>query len=338
MLLVDLWSEVLGRRVGIDDSLTALGVTPAQRARLLARVEQALGRAVPDEAWDPPGTIAALAAVMARLGMPLEEGEAPPPASPPRPRVFARHTDGRRPPFIFLHGDINGAGYYCLNLAAQLGTDRPFYGLGAHGLHGVPIPATIEAMAEDQLVTLRSIQPKGPYRLGGHCNGGLVAFEMARRLEAAGETVALLVMIATDVRSTAGPRVPDRSASYILRYYWSRLRRLGRRLPDAAPVAPPVDPRSPGARAVAERRRAQSERFAAYKDVLRTYVPGSYGGAVLLLWPKGDEQRHAGDRTHGWAAVAPKLTVTSIPGGHLSCVTTHVDAVAAALRRALARS
>jgi thioesterase domain-containing protein len=334
---VDLWAEVLGRRVGIDDSLTALGVTPAQRARLLARVAQELGRAVPEEAWDPPGTIAALAAVMVRLGMPAETSEAPAPSSP-RPRVFARHTDGRRPPFIFLHGDINGAGYYCLNLAAQLGTDQPFYALGAHGLHGVPIPASIEAMADDQLVTLRSIQPSGPYRLGGHCNGGLVAFEMARRLEAAGEKVTLLVMIATDVRSTAGPRVPDRSASYLLRYYWTRLRRRRRRAPHPPPVAPPVDPESPGARAVAERRRAQSERFGAYKEILQAYVPGSYGGPVLLLWPRGDEQRHAGDRTHGWAAVAPRLTVKSIPGGHLSCVTTHVDAVAAALRRALARA
>jgi thioesterase domain-containing protein len=338
VLLVDLWSEVLGRRVGIDDSLAKLGVTAAQRARLLARVEQALGRVVPDEAWDPPGTIAALAAVMVRLGMPVEADRVPLPVSPARPRVFARHTDGRRPPFIFLHGDINGAGYYCLNLAAQLGTDQPFYALGAHGLHGVPIPATIEAMAEDQLVTLRSIQPRGPYRLGGHCNGGLVAFEMARRLEAAGETVALVVMIATDVRSTAGQPVPDRSPSYLLRYYWTRLQRLGRGLPDAAPVPPAPDPDSPGARAVAERRRAQSARFAAYKEVLRAYVPGPYGGPVLLLWPRGDEQRHAGDRTHGWAAVTSRITVKSIPGGHLSCVTTHVDAVAAALRRALARA
>lgn len=338
MLLVDLWTEVLGRRVGIDDSLAQLGVTPAQRARLLARVEQALGRAVPDDAWDPPGTIAALAAVMVRLGMPVQASGPPLPASPGRPRVFARHTDGRRPPFIFLHGDINGAGYYCLNLAAELGADQPFYALGAHGLHGVPIPATIEAMAEDQLVSLRAVQPRGPYRLGGHCNGGLVAFEMARRLEAEGEQVAMLVMIATDVRSTAGPPLPDRSPSYLLRYYWTRLRRLGRGLPDPAPAPPPVDPDSPGARAVAERRRAQSERFAAYKEVLKNFVPGPYASPVLLLWPRGDEQRHPGDRTHGWGAVASRITVKSIPGGHLSCVTTHVDAVAAALRQALARS
>lgn len=338
MLLVDLWTEVLGRRVGINESLAQLGVTPAQRAHLLARVEQALGRAVPTDSWDPPGTIAALAAVMVRLGMPAEAGAPTLPTSPARPRVFARHTDGPRPPFIFLHGDINGAGYYCLNLAEELGADQPFYALGAHGLHGVPIPASIEAMAQDQLVTLRSIQPRGPYRLGGHCNGGLVAFEMARRLEAAGEKVAFLVMIATDVRSTAGPPAPDRSPSYLLRYYWTRLRRLGRRLPEPAPAAPPADPDSPGARALAERRRAQSERFAAYKEVLRAYVPGSYGGPVLLLWPRGDEQRHAGDRTHGWGAVASRMTVKNIPGGHLSCVTTHVDAVAAALRRALARS
>jgi len=333
VLLSDLWSEVLGRRVGIDDSLADLGVTPAQRARILAAVKRSLGRAVPVEEWDPPGTISALAAVLMRLGVPVEADAQRPRATPaarPRARVFVRHADGARPPLLFLHGDFNGAGFYCLNLAAELGPTQPFYALGPHGVHGDAIPGTIEEMAEDQLATLRDIQPSGPYRLGGHCNGGLVAYEMARRLEAQGESVSLLMMIATDVRSAAGP--PERSWSYRMRYYWSRLRRPR----DVAPPPPePSELESPGLRAVADRQRVQAERFVAYSRALTTYVPGPFGGRVVLLWPEGEEKRHGSDRTQGWGTVTTRLTVETIPGKHLSCVTTHVRPLAAALRRAL---
>jgi thioesterase domain-containing protein len=332
VLLVDLWSEVLGRCVGIDDPLAELGATPDQRARLLVRIEQDLGCVIPADEWDPPGTIAALSAVMVRLGVPAEDGFPllPPTGPTPRPRAFVRHADGTRPPLIFLHGDLNGGGFYCLNLAAKLGASQPFYALGPHGPHGVPIPDSIEAIAEDQLVTLRAMQPRGPYRLAGHCNGGVVAFEMARRLEAQGEKVAILVMIATDVRSTATP-LSERSWSHRLRYYWSRLRPAR----EATPASALPEPGSPGARAVAERRRLQAERFAAYAKLLWAYRPGPFDGRVVLLWPRDDEQRHPGDKTQGWGKVAPRLTVQSVPGEHLSCVTTHVSAVVSALRQAL---
>lgn len=42
------------------------------------------------------------------------------------------------------------------------------------------------------------IQPKGPYRLGGICLGGLVSFEMAQQLKAEGQEVSLLLLIDTD--------------------------------------------------------------------------------------------------------------------------------------------
>jgi thioesterase domain-containing protein len=47
-------------------------------------------------------------------------------------------------------------------------------------------------MASRNIKTMRTMQPTGPYRIGGYCLGGVVAFEMARQLEAQGETVALV--------------------------------------------------------------------------------------------------------------------------------------------------
>ncbi len=50
-------------------------------------------------------------------------------------------------------------------------------------------------MAALKLQELRKIQPEGPYLLGGYCNGALVAFEMARQIEAAGGSVPVVVML-----------------------------------------------------------------------------------------------------------------------------------------------
>ncbi len=81
-------------------------------------------------------------------------------------------------------------------LARHLGADQPFYGLQPRGLDGRGLLQTrVERMARHYLRAVRSVQPTGPYFLGGRCLGGLVAFEMARRLVADGQRVALLVIL-----------------------------------------------------------------------------------------------------------------------------------------------
>jgi thioesterase domain-containing protein len=64
---------------------------------------------------------------------------------------------------------------------------------------------TIEEMAEAYLVELRSVQKEGPYVLAGYSAGGVVAFEMAHRLVAAGESVRAVVLFETD----PGPPEPE---------------------------------------------------------------------------------------------------------------------------------
>src|SRR5207245_2259140 len=84
------------------------------------------------------------------------------------------------------------------SLARHLGPDQPFYALQARGLDGKQAGlARVEAMAAHYLEEIRSLQPEGAYALGGFCFGGVVAFEMARRLHAQGQTVALLALIDT---------------------------------------------------------------------------------------------------------------------------------------------
>ena len=64
------------------------------------------------------------------------------------------------------------------------------------GGHEAPLES-VEAMAERYLAELRRVQPHGPYFLCGHSFGGLIAYELAQRLRAAGEEVGLLVLLDT---------------------------------------------------------------------------------------------------------------------------------------------
>src|SRR5262249_34175190 len=85
--------------------------------------------------------------------------------------------------------------FYCFPLARNLGVNQPFYALEPYPFDTLGVPPTLEAMAAVHLESLRSVQPEGPYLLGGFCNGGLLAYEMARQLHAQGETVDLLISI-----------------------------------------------------------------------------------------------------------------------------------------------
>jgi acyl transferase domain-containing protein len=94
---------------------------------------------------------------------------------------------------------VPGAGGNALSmqqLSHALGNRQPFYCLEPVGLDGYATPmASVDAIAEFNILALQSVQPKGPYRLLGYSNGGIVAFEMARKLLDRGEKVASLTML-----------------------------------------------------------------------------------------------------------------------------------------------
>ena len=91
---------------------------------------------------------------------------------------------------LFLVHDLNGAVGRYVELARRLGPDQPLVGLRYTREH-----ETIESMAEQYLHEIRTVQPEGPYRLGGWCFGAVVAFEIARQLHAADDEVTLLALI-----------------------------------------------------------------------------------------------------------------------------------------------
>jgi thioesterase domain-containing protein len=85
---------------------------------------------------------------------------------------------------------------------------------------------SVHAAAHRNVLAVRARQPIGPYRLGGYSYGAFVAFEMACMLEAAGEEVALLVVIDDAAPGMDGARPLD-MAGRVAR--WVAQARMARR-------------------------------------------------------------------------------------------------------------
>jgi thioesterase domain-containing protein len=189
--LAEIWEEILQvHPIGIRDNFFDLGGHSLLSVRMIDRVERAIGRKIPLSVLFEEPTIEHLSAHL--IGS----------VETQRSSVVKIQPGNGRTPFFFLHGDYNGGGFYCANLAKDLGEDLPFYAVQPFGLDGESIPSSIETMAAEQLNSIREIQGKGPYLLGGYCNGAAVAFEMARQLERQGERVELLLLLCLSVDSS----------------------------------------------------------------------------------------------------------------------------------------
>ncbi|HKN53387.1 MAG TPA: alpha/beta fold hydrolase, partial [Amycolatopsis sp.] len=111
-------------------------------------------------------------------------------------------------PFFCIGGAL-GAAYYLLQLARDVGSARPFYGVRAPGYDGGEEPLdTVEELAARYIEAIRLVQPYGPYLLGGHSFGGVVAYEMGRQLREAGEEVTRVVLLDAYVPIPGQPLPP----------------------------------------------------------------------------------------------------------------------------------
>ena len=112
----------------------------------------------------------------------------------PSSSLVALQSGGSQPAFFCVPGSV-GTPFYLHSLAQCLGSDQPFYGLEARGVDGKVQPYTqIEEIAADYIAVIQTIQPQGPYFLGGHSFGGKVAFEISQQLQKQGHDIALLAI------------------------------------------------------------------------------------------------------------------------------------------------
>jgi thioesterase domain-containing protein len=93
---------------------------------------------------------------------------------------------------------MGGNLFHYYDLARHLDAEQTVYGLQARGVYGTERPDhTIEAIATHCIESMRTVQPQGPYLVAGFSSGGVVAFEVAQQLAAAGQRVALLALLDT---------------------------------------------------------------------------------------------------------------------------------------------
>jgi amino acid adenylation domain-containing protein len=187
--LAQCWEAIVqpGHPVSAFDDFFEIGGNSLLAIRMLAQVERLRGQRVP-LAWLLEGpTVAALAT---RLAAPMHDAAEPP--------LVTLNPEGTGRPLAWVHGDWTGGGWYLRRLAPLVVPDAPVHVFPTLGQEDDDAPWTIEAMAARHVGELRKVQPNGPYTVVGFCVGGVVAFEMARQLREAGETVDRLVVIDSD--------------------------------------------------------------------------------------------------------------------------------------------
>ncbi len=99
-----------------------------------------------------------------------------------------------KPPVFFVAGG-GGLGVAFVALARRLG-DRASYALQLHAMERRGLPDwTVKRTARRNIAAMKTVAPQGPYVIAGHSYGGIVAYEMAQQLRAAGELVELLAIL-----------------------------------------------------------------------------------------------------------------------------------------------
>ena len=329
LLMTEIWSEVLSvGKVGAADDFFELGGHSLSATRLIARLQSAFGIDLPLRCLFIEPTVAGLAKYI-RYDAATQNyryvGEAPRWTC-----LVPAQLRGKRRPVFLVMGYL-GPDDTLLSLSRiipHLGSDQPVYGLRPRWLEGDREGySSVEEAAREHIAELRTVQPKGPYLLGGYCLEGIVAFEMAQQLMLEGEEVALLALIDTE-RPTP------------MRTFRENLRFASRRTEHILGVISEVirlDGRS-RARAVRDLlgrkfrtirpKRAEGllpddlyHLRMSYRRLMYRYSPKHYPGRITLIV---NEQQYRSAKEMGWkAASTGGLVIRKTAGGHVTLLTQY---------------
>ncbi len=343
--LIALWEEMLGaKEIQIRDNFFELGGSFLQAETMLQRAEVSFGKTILASAFAKNPTVESLAAELARRA--TEDSQS----------LLKIHEAGTRTPFFYLHGDLFGGGFYSLKLSRALGDDQPFYVIPPRDVRSASEAPTVEEMAKSHLQDLRAVRPHGPYMVGGFCLGGIVAYELAQQLVASGEQVEVLLLIDAEPedKTLRALRRASKIFGRLLRWdeetqinhfrqWWLRRVQFGLWQKESAPARGSLVIRQFRNRLASvwnAGRHKQSDALTVEpnangeRDVPATflyasagYQPQPYRGSIAVLL--SEDLLHRGDHLEqAWARLAPKVTVHSLKGSHLECITAHVDNLA----------
>lgn len=338
--MLQIWQALLDRQdFGVTDDFFDLGGHSLLSLRLLLMIERKMGVKIPLAELFRSATIEHLARVAGKTAEPTTLVPLWPHDGPGG--LCLVHTGG-------------GAIWNYLPLVRALAPAYPVHALQARGLFDGQTPhADIPNMAADYLTDLRRVQPEGPYRLAGHSFGGVVAYEMARQLRAAGDEVVQLVLFdsslsrpddawfAAQPEPHAAARDLASATEVFARFTGSDIVIDEEALRDL-PVAAQIDlvarafsasgtamvqgdagPMVAGLLAIAK----------AHRTARLSYAPGPCDVPITLF-------RAEGSPGSDWTEIAgQEIEVIRARGDHVTMMTEdNASALAAALQRVLARS
>ncbi|ATB33209.1 alpha/beta fold hydrolase [Melittangium boletus] len=344
--LLRIWSSHLHRDdFGMKDDFFALGGDRATAEAVRAEIEARFDTPLSMETFLEAPTIERIGCHLRAHSRRLNEEP-----------VVELQPHGAKRPFFYLPGG-EGTTLNSYAFARRMAPDQPVYGLQSRGLYGDRPPfSRIEDMASDHLESLRTVQPRGPYLLGGHCAGGSVALEMALQLQRRGEQVAVLAVC--DAWSPALVRLRMSNETFLddlvefyaiiaagFRHWFNadlqlksdELRALEprQRIAHFMRLA-----RAHGAYAPDE----PDERIERILAVFRACSQSDYAPAERFQGPltflRAIDSKFCETLTEGWEDVSTQpLRLRRVPGNHVSMLTEpHAEAVAHEIRAAIAEA
>jgi amino acid adenylation domain-containing protein len=186
-LVTDMWTELLGiENVGIHDDFFELGGHSLIAVQVMARIEKETGKRLPLAVLFENSTVEKLALMLEMDGKSITWDS-----------LVPIKPTGTKVPLYIVHGA--GLNVLLFNtLAKHMDEDQPVFGLQAKGLNGVDEPLVkLEDIAAHYIAAIKVQNPSGPYALAGYSFGGVIAYEMARQLEALNNEVRMLAMFDT---------------------------------------------------------------------------------------------------------------------------------------------
>jgi len=320
--LLEMSRSVLGiESVSLDDDFFAVGGHSLAAARLFAKIEERFGAKLPLATMFKAPSIRQLSALVRDQSGAAEW-------SP----LVAIRTEGSRRPLFLVHA-IGGNVLSYKRLDAHLPADQPIYAFQAAGLKDNRADAiTIEEMAYTYITALRSVQPEGPYYLGGFSAGGVVAYEMAQQLVRQGEQVATLILFdssvtpsaAAFVRARAFRRAALRSLQitlwnirYLLRTDpWSFARRKAHNFRMNWRILMFQSRRTSRTSSGGNSSSMGLTIEESFVRALEQYVPEPYSGRVILFRTI-DSDYYNPDATLGWSELIPTgMDIVDVQGDH----------------------
>lgn len=331
-VLTPLWERVFGRApIAADDNFFDLGGDSRLALQLFAEITREIGRAVPAVLLYQAPTIKMLAAALEL------------PRLPPFAPLVLLKNGSPEIPFFITHG-MGGNLMDFFQLVKHIESPRAIYGMQPKGLDGVEEPFDrIEDMAQYFLDAIRQIQLRGPYFLTGYSLGGLVVFEMAQRLVAKGEKVALLALIDSYPQRSFLP-VNER-----IRFYGQRLWRRATTILQAQPVgassrASSTAPANPAPHSSAESSQPlpldawfppailRMENRA--QLALERYQPRHYSGKIQFA--QAETLTEFPDNPYRiWSRLSGGVQLDTVPGDHLEIIKTNFKSLGRLLSRYL---